>query len=1512
MSRAGAPSCARAIAQACCALLLLCVATVHAHERDYYFERIDSSQGLAQNSVSVIFQDPRGFLWLGTQGGLHRYDGYRLKHYRHDPARADSLPDNLVTALASAGDGRLWVGTRSGGLSLFDTDADRVLPLPAWSASLGRIGALATNAGGTLWIGTQRGMFASDPPYTSLRTLWTAAADARGISSFTTCADGGRYALAGDTVLAVGNDRAGTRVLASGLGGATSLLCRTDGSLVLGDTSGVQVIDRHGGGVASMWPSAGDMALTSSNVRALAEDRAGRLWLAVADIGLVKLDAHAHTMRVLRPHPDVPGSLPEAQISSLYVDKSGLLWVGGVTRGAAYADPAGTPFQYVFDDLRDDDPVGGNNVRALYEEPGNGLWVGLGGNGLRHYDPVQRHFEDYGDLFAAALPGRAPHDVRVYAIVPDGNDSYRLASNYGVLAFHPRQRTVQVLYRPDPEKSRLPLVRSLLHARDGSWWLGLYAGGVVRRQAGQPPQWFQHVPGRADSLASDMVVTLAEDPDGAIWVGTADGLSRIDPASGHVRSFHEVAGHADSLSGRVVTDLYFDDQGTLWVGTQTGLNRLQDVDAGGAHFHRYLASSGLPDATVYCIMEDAARKLWISTNLGVARLDPASGAVRAFTPRDGLQGMEYNSGACTRKADGSILFGGVNGFDRVQPATVVPGHFLPPTAITEVSIGVRSNAAPPPPAGHALDMPKAARVVRFDFAAMDFAAPAQNRFQYRLRGFDRDWVDAGTRHSATYTNLDAGDYRFEVRGSNHEGGFGAPAATLSLHVIPPWWQSRPMRAAYAALAALLLLAGFAVARARRGEERRHQQQLRDREDRLSMALWGSGDEFWDLDLREGRLYRLGADQMLGTDAEHEISLDAWRDHIVHPEDLPQVQRALSAHAGGDADHFEQEFRVRSARDQWIWVLSRGKVVERDADGHAVRMSGTARDIGQRRTAERDRRIAAEVIRSMTEAVTVTDLDFRFCSVNPAFTRMTGYGEAEIVGRDAALLNCRQHTPEMYDKLREEVVAHGHWRGEMWQRRKNGGEFLCWVEIGGVSDPDGERTHYVAVLSDITDRKRAEQELRYLAKYDMLTGLPNRTLLSERLGDAIMRSRRNGRVLAVLYVDLDRFKQVNDSMGHATGDRLLKGVGARLRHCLREQDTVARVGGDEFTLVLEDIVGIETAEATAQRVIEAFNAPLLLDTRQEVMISTSVGIALYPEHGQSPNDLLKYADTAMYQAKQRGRNTWALYTEAMEVFARQRANMTGALRRAIERGELDVVYQPKLTLGDDRIVGVEALARWHSKDLGEVPPAVFVPLAEETGLIVEIGEFVLRRACADLAGWRREGFRDLNMAVNLSMAQLQRSELASSLQAIIGEHAIPAQRIELELTESMLMGNVEHSMRTLGELKAIGVSLAIDDFGTGYSSLAYLKRLPIDTLKIDRAFINDVDSDTENAAITNTIISMAHSLGLHVVAEGVETAGELDYLRMRGCDAMQGNWLSVPLPTDACLRFCAARRDAAVS
>ncbi|WP_339830307.1 diguanylate cyclase, partial [uncultured Arenimonas sp.] len=508
-------------------------------------------------------------------------------------------------------------------------------------------------------------------------------------------------------------------------------------------------------------------------------------------------------------------------------------------------------------------------------------------------------------------------------------------------------------------------------------------------------------------------------------------------------------------------------------------------------------------------------------------------------------------------------------------------------------------------------------------------------------------------------------------------------------------------------------------------------EIHEREERLNLALWGSGDEFWDWNIRENSLYRLGANQLLGHGSRDQMSTDDWRTQSIHPEDLPRVQKLLQEHIVGHTDVFESEHRIRNARGEWVWVRSRGKVVERDSAGSPLRMAGTARDITAIRRAERERRVALEVLRSMSEAVAVIDLDFRFISVNPAFSRITGYSEEEVIGQNSRLLDSSQHSAEFYRRVRDVLERTGHWAGEMWQRRKDGEEFLGWIEMSEVRDALGLRSHFVAVVNDITDKKRAEQELRYLANYDTLTGLPNRALLSERLGRAIVRARRQETRVAVLFLDLDRFKDINDSLGHAAGDRLLKAAATRLQATVGASDTVARLGGDEFTVVLEDVESFPAVERMAREILTAFTMPLEVDERHDVSITPSLGISLYPDHALVPTDLLKFADTAMYQAKAEGRNTYQIYNETMDAESRRRATVLASLRKALDRGEFRLVYQPRMALADGRITGVEALLRWHSAELGEIPPTIFVPLAEESGLILQIGDWVLNEALQTL-------------------------------------------------------------------------------------------------------------------------------------------------------------------------------------
>ncbi|MGH8032073.1 MAG: putative bifunctional diguanylate cyclase/phosphodiesterase [Luteimonas sp.] len=701
---------------------------------------------------------------------------------------------------------------------------------------------------------------------------------------------------------------------------------------------------------------------------------------------------------------------------------------------------------------------------------------------------------------------------------------------------------------------------------------------------------------------------------------------------------------------------------------------------------------------------------------------------------------------------------------------------------------------------------------------------------------------------------------------------------------------------------VLLLLLFMHARRRRSE-RRHVEQLMQREERFKLALWATGEHYWSYDVLTGKVNRLFAEDNAPQPADAMLESVLELERVVHPDDLPMVRERLQAVLDGSMmDVYQSEHRAMNIDSDFVWTRVRGRVVERDADGRVVRLAGTALNISHERSVERERQIATEVLRSMNEAVTVLDREFLFASINPAFTRITGYQQADVVGRSAALLDSSQHDPAFYAHVRALLARQGRFSGEMWQRRSDGEEFLCSIEANAVFDIDSEQQFYVAVLSDITQQKRAEQELRYLANFDALTNLPNRTLMSERLSRAIVRARRENNRIAVLFLDLDRFKDINDSLGHEVGDRILRAAAVRLQQTVGQHNTVARLGGDEFTAILENLDSPEDADRIAREIIASFEEPLLMDARQELSVTPSIGISLYPDHGQVPTMLLKHADTAMYQAKAAGRRTFMRYDDAMDVTIRHRATLSGALRKALDRGELRLVYQPRLSLSPSRITGVEALLRWTSHEHGEIGPAEFIPLAEDSGLILEIGEWVLREACLTLRRWHQHGLDHLSMAVNVSVLQLRRGDFPEVVRRVLDETGLPPTSLELELTESVLMASAEQTAIKLQAFRQMGVALAIDDFGTGYSSFAYLKRLPITTIKIDKAFIDDLTSDPEDAAITSAVITMAHSLGLNVVAEGVETAAQMRFLVDHGCDEVQGYLVSPPLDAHACVAF----------
>lgn len=572
------------------------------------------------------------------------------------------------------------------------------------------------------------------------------------------------------------------------------------------------------------------------------------------------------------------------------------------------------------------------------------------------------------------------------------------------------------------------------------------------------------------------------------------------------------------------------------------------------------------------------------------------------------------------------------------------------------------------------------------------------------------------------------------------------------------------------------------------------------------------------------------------------------------------------------------------------------------------------DLSAHRRAEEELRIAAIAFESHAGMV-VTDARATIVRVNRAFTRLTGYTEQEALGRTPALLSSGRHGPEFYQRMWSDLARDGYWQGEVWNRRKSGKVYAEWLTIAAVNAPDGQVTHYIGTFSDITHNKEAEAEVHRLAYYDPLTHLPNRRLLYDRLGQALASSARSGYHGALLFLDLDNFKALNDTRGHAFGDQLLVLVGQRLNGVVREGDTVSRIdtdktltrpgdtvsrlGGDEFVVVLEDL-STQPVEAAAQarrvgeKLREALAQPYEL-SNGEYFCTASLGITLFLDHDQTVESLLKQADLALYEAKGGGRNNLHFFDPAMQAALDQRIALEAELRKALKQGELHLHYQAQVGR-DARIIGAEVLLRWIHPQRGIIPPDVFIPLAEESGLILPIGHWVLSRACRQLWAWSvSPATRDLTLAVNVSARQFRQPEFVAEVRRMLLHTGADPARLKIELTESLVINNVAEIIARMQELKTLGIGFSMDDFGTGFSSLSYLKRLPLDQLKIDRSFVNDITSDPNDAAIVQTIVSMGRILGMEVIAEGVESELQRQFLEQHGCHVYQGYLFSRPVP-----------------
>ena len=658
---------------------------------------------------------------------------------------------------------------------------------------------------------------------------------------------------------------------------------------------------------------------------------------------------------------------------------------------------------------------------------------------------------------------------------------------------------------------------------------------------------------------------------------------------------------------------------------------------------------------------------------------------------------------------------------------------------------------------------------------------------------------------------------------------------------------------------------------------------------------GVGMAFTGLDDRYIRVNRKFAD-MLGYTVEEMCRLGPVDvGNKEQPPAWPERKKALLSGASREVTAEKQYIR-KDGSSVWVSVVTS---VISDDNGKAQHFISVVQDISARRAAELALRESEEKFRQLADNIPeifwITDSRQRKLHyLSPGFETLTGMRLAEVLRRPRSWLKVVHAEDRERVRLARKGLPQAEYNVEYRIVLADGA--VRWVhdQAFPVRDANGNVYRIAGIGADVTHRKEAEEKLVYLAHYDGLTGLPNRVLFLDRLQQTLAQAGRRATLAAVMFLDLDRFKVVNDTLGHAVGDDLLRQVAQRLSACTRLGDTVARFSGDEFVLIVNDLQGSEDARHIAQKVLLAIGEPFRAGGH-EVFVSTSIGISMYPSDSEDEQALLKNADTAMYRAKESGRNNFQFYTREMNARAMYRLNLENSLRHALERGEFRLHYQPKACLHTGRITGVEALLRWERPEHGLVPPAEFVPLLEDTGLIVPVGEWVLSEACRQVEAWRTGGRDPVSIAINISARQFASRNLGETIKRVLDEHGADPRLIELELTESLLMVNTEEAVRTLKYLKSLGLRLSIDDFGTGYSSLSYLKRFPIDALKIDRSFIDEITTDEDDATITRAVIGMAHNLGLKVVAEGVETEAQLSFLSANGCDEAQGYYFARPQP-----------------
>jgi diguanylate cyclase (GGDEF)-like protein/PAS domain S-box-containing protein len=1458
------------------------------------FERISIAEGLSQSYVYDIIQDNNGFIWIATQDGLNRYDGKNFVYYRHDSTDNKSIANNFIRKIFIDSTNVLWVGTNKG-LSRYNeslNNFDNFLNQTNDSNSLkdNEIWDIYQDKQNDILVSTKEGLHKFDSEKKSFSRIRMRGSD-----------------TALKEIKTIFQDKKGNYWLGT-----------FDKGIYLANSTLTFLVPLSG---KNKW----NLSLNATSLYDL-KTIDNQYWLATDNGLFVVSQDYKIEKHYSADSENIDDKLLSNNVRSIELLDESMVWLGTLNGLNIINLLSGNIDAY--QTVQHKSAISNNYILKLFKDSADNIWIGTDGSGINTFNSLQlkiRHgLFSYDETPSTVYAFAESKDGRVWFSTDDGKLSYSTLNDKIVHLTVGNKSPISHLMIDDKDNLWLQTeaespnqpgklyyfdTKSLILTEYKSWEINTSHTEYSKLFLIDNKIWFIDNEMQFASFDiktnqfeiyeqenASLFTTLKYDNDNTIWLSTSRGeiltfnVSKLDFSNNlYLLSDSKVFGDISTIS---LSNEW------IWLGSQR--NGIAIINRKNGTNFFFNEKNGLSNNFIADIVIDPAGMGWLSTNIGINSIDPYNKLVMSYNKDMLLSDNEYILDSSLVSSSDMIFFGGINGFHTFIPQEISRIGQLTPTP-TISNILIANKAVPVATTLHSnitdkefyldkssnhlttLTLKHTQSQFSLEFITPNTKLPNQLNYRYRLIGLEDKWIDSGKNNQrATYTNLNSGDYTFEVQAYDLQNNQESKIKSLNITIMPPWWLSPSALLVYSLVTLLIIVYLL--------QQMRHKRlvhlQIKLSEERLKLSLWGSGDEMWDWNIKSGKIFRSNIWEILEFPQDGRRNVGNNKTNI-HHQDIPRVREALKQHFNDSTEHFEATYRVKDKNEKWIWVLDRGKIVERDEKNKPSRMTGTLKDISQIKRADERLKLFAKCIENISDAIVIYDRQFTVVDVNKAFQSITGRTKLQMCG---TLLKFEKYPDSFNQNVKTHLITKGSWHGEIENTRDNGDIYLTDLNIDIIRDENNTISNFVGVFSDITKRKQTEAKLIKLANTDTLTGLPNRAYFQTNQQKLV-----NSKIPhALLVFDLDNFKKVNDSLGHEVGDVLLCKVAERINSLGRSQDTVYRLGGDEFSLIIENTNDIHTITTIGKEVLKSIALPLRLKS-QEVVLYSSIGIVLYPEDGKSPQELLKNADMAMYHAKNTGGNKYQFFNDSMNKAAVKRLQIESLIRHGLKEDLFSVFYQPKIEISTGKIAGMEALVRFETSKKGIISPVVFIPVSEETRQIIDIGEVVLRKACIATKKWVDAGLFDGRVAVNLSAVQFTQPNLVAVIADALKESALPAKYLELEITEGTVMDSPQKAIDTMLQIRAMGIHLSLDDFGTGYSSLAYLKKFPLNTLKIDKAFVDDIETSEQGRNMVATIVTIAHNLGMQVVAEGVETNQQLSFLSGLRCEQLQGYLYSKPLP-----------------